>query len=148
MGELKNNTRGFHTADNQGNTPLHAAAGKGHIESVNTLLKLKADVNCTNNQGDTPLHLAASKGHVEVVKALLQKGAKANFLNSQGKTAKDLATQNGYEVSKMFWTRVSLGSTAQESPKAAFFPSSVLSENGQKALALGSEAKNLLKVLI
>ncbi len=54
-------------ADEDGEVPLHLAAGQGHREIVTKLLNKGADVKVTNKSGSTPLHYAAANGHREVV---------------------------------------------------------------------------------
>lgn len=45
-----------------GHTPLHNAAGGGHMAAVESLLAGGADVDAQNSNGNAPLHTAASKG--------------------------------------------------------------------------------------
>jgi ankyrin repeat protein len=57
-------------------TALLTAAGKGHVDVVNTLLSAGADKEAsTARRGFTPLHRAAESGHLEVVELLLSVGA-------------------------------------------------------------------------
>lgn len=46
--------------DNAQNTPLHYAAGAGHVEAVKWLLNNGADINALNLLGDTALHRVRS----------------------------------------------------------------------------------------
>jgi ankyrin repeat protein len=49
------------TVDKYGNTALHDAAKKGHIECVQLLIANGANVKVQGDFGNTPLHLAAQK---------------------------------------------------------------------------------------
>ncbi|KAF2672553.1 ankyrin [Microthyrium microscopicum] len=88
------------------NTPLHYAAGNGHLEIVQFLLKLHgaqpladtdtlsnpavpppAIVNAKNGAGNTALHWAALNGHVLVILELLRHGADPSVLNGAGHDA-------------------------------------------------------------
>jgi ankyrin repeat protein len=44
-----------HVHNNKGDTPLHKAAIKGHLEVARILLERNAEVNSRNNHGSTPL---------------------------------------------------------------------------------------------
>jgi hypothetical protein len=50
-----------------GDTPLHAAAGSGHLDVVDYLLKSQADPSAQNDMGQTPLVCAAMQGHDKVI---------------------------------------------------------------------------------
>lgn len=56
-------------SDKYGNTALHLAAGAGHLECVNDLLRRGAPV-LQNARGRTALHFAAKQGHTSVVEAI------------------------------------------------------------------------------
>lgn len=77
--------------DYAGNTALHDAALKGHLDIVRLLLDNGAiiDIRSGANDLDTPLIDAASRGHLKVVKFLLDRGADPRILNAQGKSALD-----------------------------------------------------------
>jgi ankyrin repeat protein len=88
--------------DSDGQTPLHAAAGKDHFEVVAVLLANGANPNPKNDHGWTPLHIAAAKGHLRVVKLLIMTGADKQTPNNVGATALLLALNNGKgEVAKI-----------------------------------------------
>lgn len=60
--------------DNYGNTPLHWAAQKNQVESVNFLLSKGANPNLRNISMMAPLHLAVHGMHNEVVKVSWDRG--------------------------------------------------------------------------
>jgi ankyrin repeat protein len=70
--------------DDEGSSPLHMAAGAGHLESVKFLLDQGAQVDPRDEDGETPLFLAAPYGHGEVAALLLDKGASVGPRNSGG----------------------------------------------------------------
>ena len=59
-------------------TPLHIAAGRGHVELAATLLAHGADLRIVGMQGRTALRVAVDEGHVSTVKLLLDHGADAS----------------------------------------------------------------------
>ena len=67
------------TKGSKGETALHRAAQRGHLEVVKYLVEKGVDPNIKNNDGDDALYEAALNGCPEVVKYLLdQKGADIN----------------------------------------------------------------------
>ena len=60
--------------------PMHVAAAYGQIKSLETLLKMGADIEGRGFQGRTPLMAAGCTGQVEAVEFLINKGAKMSAL--------------------------------------------------------------------
>jgi cytohesin len=80
--------------DEDGNTPLHVAASRGHLHIAKLLVESGADVNARNSEGMTPLHLAALHGHAEVAGLLIESGADVNAKDEHGKTPLHLAASH------------------------------------------------------
>jgi ankyrin repeat protein len=81
--------------DNDGNTPLNAAAQLRFVEGAQLLLSAGAAPNLGNARGETPLIMAVHNRDVPMVRALLAGGA--NPLQSDriaGKSARDYAAED------------------------------------------------------
>ncbi|SGZ49433.1 CIC11C00000003178 [Sungouiella intermedia] len=85
-------------------TPIHMAAGNGHLEVMEFFLSLVSAeqaaelVRAKNDSGNTALHWAAFNGHLPVVKALVEKyGADVFDKNSSGHDAIFEAENGGQE---------------------------------------------------
>ena len=63
--------------NDEGVTPLHAAATFGNAGVIPVLLKAGADVNAKNNNGSTPLGIAEPIKNSDVISALKSTGAKS-----------------------------------------------------------------------
>ena len=81
--------------DQAGNTPLHLAAAKGHVDVVRALERTSEswtlDLGAENDKGFTPLQLAAYNGHTDMVMKLLKLKPKAAFPRSQSSPRKGAA---------------------------------------------------------
>ena len=58
--------------DNDGDTPLHTAARKGHNQITELLLACSADANARDVHGNTPLDEAIRRQQREIVELLRQ----------------------------------------------------------------------------
>lgn len=61
--------------DNAGQSPLHLASSRGHVNVVRVLLAGGADALAQDKDGRTPFRYAVSKGHLHVTRVLLQHNA-------------------------------------------------------------------------
>jgi ankyrin repeat protein len=96
--------------DSLGNTPLHYAAQKGHIDVVRILLAHPdVDVNAENHHKETPLHLAAKEGRYHVVKELSLETSgrlRATEEDRYERTALQLAVENRHkDIQKLLLER-------------------------------------------
>jgi uncharacterized protein len=81
-----------HVGGYGGATPLHVAAGRGHADCVEELLRHNADVNARTWDGRTPLYDCINgAGVLEIGAMLLDHNASATIANNAGKTPLQLA---------------------------------------------------------
>ncbi|CAK9135821.1 unnamed protein product [Ilex paraguariensis] len=83
--------------DQYGLTALHAAAIKGHKETVMMLVEFGADMESRDGEGHTPLHLAVEGGNVDTVEVLINRGANVSVKSNKGATPLYIARAMGYE---------------------------------------------------
>ena len=83
------------SANENGTTLLHDAAGERRIADARILIEAGARVNARNNTGDTPLHNAAangsSNGAPDMVQLLIESGADVNTVGLLGRTPLHMA---------------------------------------------------------
>ncbi|KFO30484.1 Ankyrin repeat domain-containing protein 42 [Fukomys damarensis] len=60
----------FNERDDNGSTPMHKAAGQGHLECLQWLIKMGADNNILNKAGERPSDVAKRFAHLAAVKLL------------------------------------------------------------------------------
>jgi ankyrin repeat protein len=75
--------------EEDGSTPLHHAAWKGHAEVAVLLLDAGAEVNAQNENGHyggTPLHAAAHGNHRAVAEVLIARGSDLTARSCNGRT--------------------------------------------------------------
>ena len=82
----------FNIQNENGFTPLHAAAQYGILETVKLLVeKGGLKVDAVNHKGTTPMLTAADSGQADIVEYLISKGANVNHVTDGGTTALYLA---------------------------------------------------------
>ena len=93
--------------DEDGWTPLHAAAWRGTPANIQALLSAGAEVMARSKYGTTPLHSAAKCLYIcrpGAIQALLYAGGDAKAKNKEGKTPWDLAKKNEkLKGTKEYW---------------------------------------------
>jgi len=83
-------------SNDNGETPLHAAAVNNHQGVILILIQHNADVNASTVKGWTPLHSAARFAADTSLSTLLSNGADATATTSDGQTAEALARASGH----------------------------------------------------
>ncbi|UYV81943.1 TRPA1 [Cordylochernes scorpioides] len=79
--------------DPHGQTPLHRAASRDHVDIIRFILDRGADPNLTDDEGNTALHVAVENGALAALHCLLERGADGNALNNDMMGPIHLATQ-------------------------------------------------------
>ena len=81
--------------NNEGFTPLHCAASRGHFQICGMFIDQIEDKNPKNNLGHTPLHYAAYGGYLEICKLILDNVQDKNPRANDGETPLHFAALNG-----------------------------------------------------
>ena len=68
-------------------TALHLAALKGHLDTLEVLIRSGAKINAKADGGATPLHLSIKKANVKVITTLINAMADVNAVYDDGSTA-------------------------------------------------------------
>jgi len=76
-----------------GETAIHAAAARGHMQVIDLLVKRGVSINARTSNGWTALHHAVRFGHANVANYLIQAGANPRVQTSDAgqKTPIDIA---------------------------------------------------------
>ncbi|KYN16469.1 Ankyrin repeat and death domain-containing protein 1A [Trachymyrmex cornetzi] len=83
------------TTDKKGQTPLHCACAKEHLDAVEVLIGLGANVDAHDNDGNTPLHVATRTRHTGIAQLLLKAGANTELIDAEGFTPLHVAASQG-----------------------------------------------------
>lgn len=86
-----------HRVDAEGDSLLHTAAARGHVEIARMLIEAGVDVDRAGLAGRTPLSFAAREGHADMVRFLLDHGADTSARGPWGFTPLLLAVQRNRE---------------------------------------------------
>ncbi|PIK41489.1 putative histone-lysine N-methyltransferase EHMT1, partial [Apostichopus japonicus] len=76
----------YHFPSHNRETPVHAAAAKGHLDIVCMLVQAGANIDAEDEDHRTPLHLAVDKEQFECVKFLCRHGARPDHKDNGGWT--------------------------------------------------------------
>jgi len=76
--------------------PVHIAACKGDMASLQLLVRLGADINMQDSDHRTPLHWAAMYGHAHLLPWMLEAGAEVSASQTDGFTPLHTATCLGH----------------------------------------------------
>ncbi|XP_032802655.1 acyl-CoA-binding domain-containing protein 6 isoform X2 [Petromyzon marinus] len=88
---LKQDAFDINQRDEEGRTLLHWACDRGHLETVELLLKRGANVNSQDDEGQTALHYACGCDFPAAVRLLLAFGADPSIPDSEGTLPSQLA---------------------------------------------------------
>jgi ankyrin repeat protein len=92
---LKNGAK-IDLQNKKGQTALHLASQRGHLDFMELLLNRGAVVDVPDKDGFTPLHLAISKVERRAAELLLKHGANIDLQNNKRQTALHLALQHSH----------------------------------------------------
>ena len=82
--------------DKSGSCPIHIAAERGHVDSVNFCVDKGCNFNITTTYGTTAMMLACKENHLRVIELLFGMGASLSAKNKAGNTAIHFATQGDH----------------------------------------------------
>ena len=85
--------------DNNGITPLHIAAAKGHVDVYKQIIQCIDVINPRDsNNGWTPLHFASYHGHLELCEFIIEKVDDLNPYDNEGKTPIYFANERNHRA--------------------------------------------------
>ncbi|BFZ23098.1 hypothetical protein BsWGS_26137 [Bradybaena similaris] len=87
----------FNVEFHENRTLLHKSASTGCTNTVNNLLKTRADINAEDENRKTPLHHSAMNGCKDVVEIFIKAGANVNAEDDNKKTPLHCSAMNGHK---------------------------------------------------
>ena len=94
---IRDGAANLNELDPNGDTPLMVAVNRGHIEVVETLIELDANVNIANMMGWTALIYACRNGNVAIASTLILNGnVNVNHADTRQMTALMYACNDGH----------------------------------------------------
>jgi ankyrin len=83
--------------DNYGNTALHVAVSKGHLDVIRILVEKGANMCAADASDSTALHIATKGGYLNIVQYLADRFAPIDRRNAKNETALLVAAAEGNE---------------------------------------------------
>ncbi|XP_076679194.1 uncharacterized protein LOC143374714 isoform X1 [Andrena cerasifolii] len=85
----------LNTTDKTGQTPIHCACAKEHLDAVEILIGLGANVDAQDNEGNSSLHVATKTRNTAIAQLLLKAAANTEVTDQMGFTPLHLAASQG-----------------------------------------------------
>ncbi|XP_039987194.1 ankyrin repeat and protein kinase domain-containing protein 1 [Xiphias gladius] len=111
---------------------LHYTVASGDAESVERVLSLGAEINCTTGRGYTPLIIAVLHRLHDIISLLLERGAAATQGDEDQWTALHFAAQNGDD--RTVSLLLDKGAVVDAREKAGWMPLHLASQNGHETV--------------
>lgn len=130
--------------DENGYTPLHAAAEYAHLDLIEFLLEKGAEINIKDNDGDSPLHACES---AEAAAFLVERDADLEAKNNDGLTPLQKAEEDGELVELIQFYK----SKSSQPESADLVPENIklsMQEADAIPLAVSDEQRQQLKTII
>lgn len=118
-------------SDEDGLTPLMAAARVGRCSVISLLVGNSANIEQPNRHGETALFVAASRGQTRAIEILVSLGADVNITDIDGLTSLAVAASNGHTATVELLANLRGGSTLlNQTDNYGNFPIKMAASNG------------------
>ncbi|XP_041654039.1 ankyrin repeat and protein kinase domain-containing protein 1 [Cheilinus undulatus] len=122
----------IHAQFSEDKSLLHYTVASGDAESVEHVLNLGAEVNCTTVRGYTPLIVAVLQRFHDIISLLLDHGATADLGDEDQWTALHFAAQSGDD--RAVRLLLDKGAAADAREKAGWMPLHLACQNGHETV--------------